>query len=458
MLHYKHMFYRIFFLFFFILSINLFLLPLKVSAKNTWTLPIQILQTDGKVLSSFDIPIENDVGGADIAVADLGSDKIPEIIIGYGLGNDPLVRVLRQDGSEIGNFLAYDKTMKQGINITSCDLDGDQINEIITAPQYGAEPRLKVFSNLGKIKFDSKGYLAYSNLFRGGVSLDCGDIDHDGEYELITGAGPSGGPHVRIWKIKNNTLKLHDEFFAFDASQKNGIIVRVINSNDLLIASEEGPITHMVHYSFLNGEKTFSVLPSVNHATNGIIDIDILEKEIVLSPVSTNHLIRTTSSKTIATLNLFGATSFDVVDLDADGKEEIITVSGSPFFSQNKEKNIIIDISSQRLFAYENGRLKMGFPVSTGRFNSTPLGSHTVLSKVPFVHYAWTYGVNDPRNYDLGVVPYNLKFFNHIYIHYAPWHNNFGTPMSHGCVNVNLENMKSLYEWASEKISVEVKS
>jgi lipoprotein-anchoring transpeptidase ErfK/SrfK len=73
------------------------------------------------------------------------------------------------------------------------------------------------------------------------------------------------------------------------------------------------------------------------------------------------------------------------------------------------------------------------------------------------VNYTWNYGPDDPRNYDLGPVKYNLRIYPHIYIHYAYWHNNFGRPMSHGCVNVNWDNMKWLYDWAEEGIPVTVR-
>jgi lipoprotein-anchoring transpeptidase ErfK/SrfK len=75
------------------------------------------------------------------------------------------------------------------------------------------------------------------------------------------------------------------------------------------------------------------------------------------------------------------------------------------------------------------------------------LGEHPILAKVPLVHYAGGTGADA---YDLGWVPYNLRFYTHIYIHYAPWHNNFGHVMSHGCVNVSLDNMKWIYDWSDE--------
>ena len=134
----------------------------------------------------------------------------------------------------------------------------------------------------------------------------------------------------------------------------------------------------------------------------------------------------------------------------------IFAPAGDIFISANEPKRIVVDISEQRLYAYENGILQNSFLISSGKNNSTPLGNHRILAKLPVVRYAWSYGSGDPRNYDLGLVPFNLRFAPHIYIHYAYWHNNFGHPMSRGCVNVALEDMKWVYGWADVNVPVVV--
>jgi lipoprotein-anchoring transpeptidase ErfK/SrfK len=49
-----------------------------------------------------------------------------------------------------------------------------------------------------------------------------------------------------------------------------------------------------------------------------------------------------------------------------------------------------------------------------------------------------------------------MYFFRGYAIHGAYWHNNFGTPVSHGCVNMRVEEAKALYEWASVGMEVVV--
>ncbi|MDD5438426.1 MAG: L,D-transpeptidase [Patescibacteria group bacterium] len=133
-----------------------------------------------------------------------------------------------------------------------------------------------------------------------------------------------------------------------------------------------------------------------------------------------------------------------------------------PIYSPNlirleSSKFIDVSLSEQRLRAYENGKLVNTFLISSGnRKFPTPKGEFSVLAKLPVVRYQWSYGTDHPDNYDLGNVPYNLRVMPHKYIHYAYWHNNFGHVMSHGCINVNLANIKWIYRWADEGVPVSI--
>ncbi|MDF1497521.1 MAG: L,D-transpeptidase [Patescibacteria group bacterium] len=142
---------------------------------------------------------------------------------------------------------------------------------------------------------------------------------------------------------------------------------------------------------------------------------------------------------------------FEYVIEDPKGNEFPVV----EFASTTSGKHITVDLKQQRLRAYENGRLVNTFLISSGKYGFwTRKGLHSVLLKAPVVRYAWTYAPGSPDNYDLGNVPYNLRIYPHTYIHYAYWHNNFGRPMSHGCVNVNLSNIQWIYRWADEGVPV----
>lgn len=109
-------------------------------------------------------------------------------------------------------------------------------------------------------------------------------------------------------------------------------------------------------------------------------------------------------------------------------------------------KLILVDLATQTLSYFDSTTLVGSFKISSGTHNSTPTGEYSIVKKLPAVHYKGA-------NYDYPNTKWNLLFkpgkpgYN-LYIHGAYWHNNFGHPMSHGCVNVSYANMEVLYNWA----------
>jgi len=114
-----------------------------------------------------------------------------------------------------------------------------------------------------------------------------------------------------------------------------------------------------------------------------------------------------------------------------------------------------VDIKNQELAYYFNGKLLEKFPISGGVASMpTPKGNFMILDKVPSKNYGGTgYNFHYPNT------KWNLHFTTtkyRYYIHGAYWHDNFGHPMSHGCVNVSYENMEQLYEWADLETKLQI--
>jgi lipoprotein-anchoring transpeptidase ErfK/SrfK len=104
---------------------------------------------------------------------------------------------------------------------------------------------------------------------------------------------------------------------------------------------------------------------------------------------------------------------------------------------------IDIDLSDQMLYAYIGENVVNSFLVSTGMW-ATP----TVLGE----YHIWVkYRYADMRGpgYNLPDVPYTMYFYKGYGIHGTYWHDNFGTPMSHGCVNMRTSEAGWLYDFAS---------
>jgi lipoprotein-anchoring transpeptidase ErfK/SrfK len=109
-------------------------------------------------------------------------------------------------------------------------------------------------------------------------------------------------------------------------------------------------------------------------------------------------------------------------------------------------KAIVVSIGQQMLWAYRGDRVVLSSYVSTGRAGfDTPLGSYAVLTKLPSQTME---GVIGGEYYNVPDVPSVMYFTNWGHaLHGTYWHANFGTPMSHGCVNLPLDVAAWLYEW-----------
>lgn len=123
-------------------------------------------------------------------------------------------------------------------------------------------------------------------------------------------------------------------------------------------------------------------------------------------------------------------------------------------------KRIVVDVSKQKLYAYDGEELFMEEPISTGlEFTPTPRGTFSVFKMTPSRFMQGPIpGVSD-QVYDLPGVPWNLYFTAQgAVIHGAYWHDNFGKKWSHGCVNLSPENARKLYEWAEIGMPVMVQN
>ena len=158
-------------------------------------------------------------GQLSLAVGDLNNTGADQIIAGAGQGGGPQVQVLSRAGKLLNSFFAYDKNFHGGVNVAVGNIGGDAAREIVTGPGAGSQPLVKIFSPIGKL-FNQ--FLAYDKNFKGGVSVAVGDVNGDGQDEIITGAGAGGSPEVRIFD-KNG--KLLGKFMAYDKTVKTGVKV-----------------------------------------------------------------------------------------------------------------------------------------------------------------------------------------------------------------------------------------
>ncbi|GAB4426207.1 MAG: hypothetical protein Kow0031_05960 [Anaerolineae bacterium] len=106
------------------------------------------------------------------------------------------------------------------------------------------------------------------------------------------------------------------------------------------------------------------------------------------------------------------------------------------------EKWIEVDVTRQIVVAWEGNTPVMAFLSSTGLPGTpTVLGHYNIYWKLEST-------LMTGPGYYLPDVPYTMYFYGGYALHGAYWHDSFGQPMSHGCVNLRNDNAKKLFEWA----------
>lgn len=119
------------------------------------------------------------------------------------------------------------------------------------------------------------------------------------------------------------------------------------------------------------------------------------------------------------------------------------------------EKRIEIDLTNQKLYAFDGNNKVFDFLISSGKWGRTPTGEFRIWTKLRYVKME---GGNSAIGtyYYLPNVPFTMFFANNEIptwrgygIHGTYWHSNFGHPMSHGCINMKTEEAGQLYYWAN---------
>ncbi len=121
------------------------------------------------------------------------------------------------------------------------------------------------------------------------------------------------------------------------------------------------------------------------------------------------------------------------------------------------QKRIEVSLASQTLKAYEGEQIVLDTRISSGlniKPNpdqpswKTPSGDFNITVKMPSKHMGDGHLTSEIGAYELPGVPWAIFFAEHgVAFHGTYWHNNFGVPMSHGCVNMRTEEAKWLYRW-----------
>jgi hypothetical protein len=129
----------------------------------------------------------------------------------------------------------------------------------------------------------------------------------------------------------------------------------------------------------------------------------------------------------------------------------------SPINPEAEEKKVVINLTNQTMACYEGQQEVYYCRISSGaKFNAagepveewaTPIGPHPIWRKVTSLHMS---GGTTGGGYDLPGIGWTSLFSGDgVAIHSTFWHNNYGVPMSHGCVNAQPADAQWVFRWTS---------
>jgi uncharacterized protein YkwD len=192
----------------------------------------------------------NFFGGLYLAVGDVTGDGRADVVTGPGVWGGPLVKVWNgADGRLLSAFYAYDSSFRGGTPVAAGDVTGDGRADVVTGTGPGGGAHVKVFDGRTLALYGS--FFAFDPAFRGGATVAAGDVNGDGRADVIAGAGPGGGPNVRV--ISGTDFALLENFYAYPVGYGGGVRVAAIDldgngRSDILVGSGAGLASHVVGY------------------------------------------------------------------------------------------------------------------------------------------------------------------------------------------------------------------
>ncbi len=165
--------------------------PMVVAGVAQRTIPVvrTINYISGRVLREWLVFSRTDRNGTHVATGDVTGDHRADVVVGTGIGSDPLVKIYTDAGELLTQFDPYQTSRGIGVYVATGDIDGDGVDEIITVPSRSAA-HIRVFRYSPaqhRVNAVTQAF-AYDSSQRNGFSLAVGDLDLDGKDEIAIAA------------------------------------------------------------------------------------------------------------------------------------------------------------------------------------------------------------------------------------------------------------------------------
>jgi LysM repeat protein len=328
-------------------------------------------------------------------------------------------------------YLGNDR-IPQGVSVAGVDIGGQSAEDAATALEMSLNRSLITLTDA-----ERQWPLALSEL---GIALDTDAlIEQAAEAEANQTIAPAFT--IDFNQTQTRLIALSEDVNIAPVQGRpgqNGRALDIENTLNRLYLDLNGEIADgVMELSMIDVEPA----PIEGLATyNGQTTTHVVERGQELGLIARQYGV---TIEDIVTLN-----SIDNANLIYPGQELVIPAGGEyvpedlPQPPTNSGRAIVVSISQQRIYAFENGDMVRTHLVSTGRDETpTVLGDYTIRVK---------YAADDMSGpgYFLPQVPWTMYFYQGYAVHGTYWHNSFGRPMSHGCVNLPVEEAEWFFNFA----------
>ena len=144
------------------------------------------------------------IGSLGLATGQLTRTGSQQIVVAQDASGAPLVKIFSLDGTLVRQWNAYQPSFHGGVRVAIGNLAGDGLHQIVTGAGPGGGPLVRLWKTDGTAWGGS--FYAFDQSEHGGISVAAGDIDGDGKDEIVVGSGQGSIPRVRIFDARG-TLK-----------------------------------------------------------------------------------------------------------------------------------------------------------------------------------------------------------------------------------------------------------
>jgi hypothetical protein len=160
------------------------LFEMIVAPSAGYPLPLQVYAPSGTLLSTNWFPFgPKYTSGYSLGILSGNSESAGKLVLGTGTGVATKIQVYDRDFALFREWFAYEKYFKGGVHVAVGDIDGDGEEEIVAGAGVGKKPLIKVFDATGKLKYGE--WEAYSALGTPGIDVRVVDVNFDGKKDIV---------------------------------------------------------------------------------------------------------------------------------------------------------------------------------------------------------------------------------------------------------------------------------